>query len=87
MSRLRMKFVGEKTVTDSNNNKVVNFEVQDILDVRTGKKIANTYLFGYAKQFRDANYKSGDIVELNASISENNGKINIYNYFGLELVK
>lgn len=87
MSRLRMKFVGKKTVTDSNNNKIVNFEVQDILDVKTGKKIAKSYLFGNAKQFRDANYKSGDIVELNANISDNNGKINIYNYFGLELVK
>ena len=63
------------------------FEVQDILDVKTGKKIAKSYLFGNAKQFRDANYKSGDIVELNANVSDNNGKINIYNYFGLELVK
>ena len=87
MSRLRMKFVGEKTVTDSNNNKVVNFEVQDILDVRTGKKIANTYLFGYAKQFRDANCKQGDIIELNASVIEGSDNIKIFNFYGLELVR
>lgn len=83
MTRLRMKFVGSKTV----KNDIVNFEVQDILDMKTGRKIANSYLFGNAKQFRDANCKQGDILELNASVIESSDNIKIFNFYGLELVK
>lgn len=87
MTRLRMKFVGSKTVKDDNKNEIVNFEVQDILDTRTGKKIAKSYLFGNAKQFRDANCKQGDIIELNASVIEGSDNIKIFNFYGLELVR
>lgn len=87
MTRLQMKFVGSKTVENSNNEKIVNFEVQDILDLRTGKKVANSYLFGNAKQFRDANCKQGDIIELNASVIEDSNNIKIFNFYGLELVR
>ena len=65
------------------------YRLKHIVDTckKTGRKIANSYLFGNAKQFRDANCKQGDILELNASVIESSDNIKIFNFYGLELVK
>lgn len=71
--KLRMTYVGYKRSRGYMGHYQMNYNVDNVIDVESGKILCKDYTFRDSKVFKGMGLKNGDIVEMtvNVKIEEN----------------
>lgn len=83
---VKMTFVKSKNVKGYMGHWSMNYYVEDIIDIKTGDKICDSYIFENSTIFKSKGFKVGDIVQMDINISYNKEKVKLTYYANVKKV-
>lgn len=83
---VRMTFIKSKNVKGYMGHWGMNYYVEDVIEIESGEKICDKYIFENSTIFKGKGFKFGDVIQMDIRITYNKEKVKFSYYTNIKKV-
>lgn len=83
---VRMTFIKSKNVKGYMGHWGMNYYVEDVIEIESGEKICDKYIFENSTIFKGKGFKFGDVIQMDIRITYNKEKVKFSYYTNIKRV-